>query len=71
VGYAQRQTIALAPAAITNSVFLVSGMIVSRSAPAPGRFSVSIWVRIPIYSGRVFRREAGHRSDLKPSTIPK
>jgi hypothetical protein len=28
-------------------------------------------VRIPIYSGRVFRREAGHRSDLKPSTIPK
>jgi hypothetical protein len=28
-------------------------------------------LRIPIYSGRVFRREAGHRSDLKPSTIPK
>jgi len=28
-------------------------------------------VRIPIYSGRVFRREAGHRSDLKPATIPK
>jgi hypothetical protein len=28
-------------------------------------------MRIPIYSGRVFRREAGHRSDLKPSTIPK
>jgi len=25
-------------------------------------------LRIPIYSGRVFRREAGHRSDLKPST---
>jgi non-heme chloroperoxidase len=31
----------------------------------------SIKVRIPIYSGRVFRREAGHRSDLKPATIPK
>jgi hypothetical protein len=30
-----------------------------------------IVVRIPIYSGRVFRREAGHRSDLKPATIPK
>jgi 6-phosphofructokinase 2 len=28
-------------------------------------------LRIPIYSGRVFRREAGHRYDLKPSTIPK
>ena len=28
-------------------------------------------VRIPIYSGRVFRREAGHRSDLKPAVIPK
>ena len=28
-------------------------------------------LRIPIYSGRVFRREAGHRSDLKPATIPK
>jgi hypothetical protein len=28
-------------------------------------------LRIPIYSGRVFRSEAGHRSDLKPATIPK
>jgi UDP-glucose-4-epimerase GalE len=28
-------------------------------------------MRIPIYSGQVFRREAGHRSDLKPATIPK
>jgi hypothetical protein len=28
-------------------------------------------LRIPIYSGQVFRREAGHRSDLKPATIPK
>jgi hypothetical protein len=27
-------------------------------------------LRIPIYSGRVFRREAGHRSDLKPAAIP-
>jgi FixJ family two-component response regulator len=31
----------------------------------------SIALRIPIYSGQVFRREAGHRSDLKPATIPK
>jgi len=30
-----------------------------------------VGVRIPIYSGRVFRREAGRRSDLKPATIPK
>jgi hypothetical protein len=30
-----------------------------------------VTLRIPIYSGRVFRREAGHRSDLKPATIPK
>jgi hypothetical protein len=28
-------------------------------------------MRIPIYSGRVFRLEAGPRSDLKPATIPK
>jgi IS5 family transposase len=31
------------------------------------------WVenlRIPIYSGRVFRRKASHRSDLKPAGIP-
>ncbi|MHC2390852.1 hypothetical protein ACVMFA_009503 [Bradyrhizobium liaoningense] len=31
----------------------------------------SLGVRIPIYSGQVFRLEAGHRSDLKPATIPK
>jgi hypothetical protein len=30
-----------------------------------------LMVRIPIYSGRVFLREAGRRSDLKPATIPK
>ncbi|MHC2696867.1 hypothetical protein ACVME9_009412, partial [Bradyrhizobium liaoningense] len=38
------------------------------------RFPLSlrmVEVRIPIYSGRVFRLEAGHRSDLKPATIPK
>ncbi|MHC6158209.1 IS21 family transposase, partial [Bradyrhizobium elkanii] len=29
--------------------------------------SPTICVRIPIYSGRVFRLEAGHRSDLKPA----
>ena len=27
-------------------------------------------VRIPIHSGQAFRREAGHRSDLIPATIP-
>lgn len=27
-------------------------------------------VRIPIHSGRVFRFEAGHRSDLMSATIP-
>ncbi|MHC2564447.1 hypothetical protein ACVIVD_006482 [Bradyrhizobium liaoningense] len=33
--------------------------------------TTAIRMRIPIYSGRVFRLEAGHRSDLKPATIPK
>jgi transposase-like protein len=28
-------------------------------------------VRIPTQSGHRFRFEAGHRSDLKPATIPK
>jgi hypothetical protein len=28
-------------------------------------------LRIPIYAGRILRLEAGHRSDLKPATIPK
>lgn len=27
-------------------------------------------MQIPIEAGRVFRREAGQRSDLKPATIP-
>jgi hypothetical protein len=27
-------------------------------------------VRIPIYSGRVFRREAGHHSEMKSAAIP-
>jgi len=27
-------------------------------------------MRIPIQSGQVFRREAGHHSDLKPATSP-
>jgi hypothetical protein len=27
-------------------------------------------LRIPIHSGRVFRFEAGHRSDLMSATIP-
>jgi hypothetical protein len=29
-----------------------------------------IELRIPTEAGRVFRREAGQRSDLKPATIP-
>jgi hypothetical protein len=27
-------------------------------------------VQIPIEAGRVFRRDAGQRSDMKPATIP-
>jgi hypothetical protein len=27
-------------------------------------------MRIPIDAGHLFRREAGHRSDLKPAGIP-
>jgi hypothetical protein len=27
-------------------------------------------LRIPIEAGRVFRREAGQRSDVNPATIP-
>jgi hypothetical protein len=27
-------------------------------------------LRIPLEAGRVFRREAGQRSELKPATIP-
>jgi hypothetical protein len=29
-----------------------------------------VCLRIPIYSGRVFRREAGHHSEMKPAGIP-
>ena len=29
------------------------------------------YLRIPIEAGRVFRGEAGHRSDLMSATIPK
>ena len=36
-----------------------------------GHYAKPHSLRIPIYSGRVFQLEAGHRSDLKPSTIPK
>ncbi len=28
-------------------------------------------VRIPIYSGQGFRREAGHHSDLKSAVVPR
>ena len=28
------------------------------------------FLQIPIEAGRVFRREAGQRSDMKPATIP-
>jgi len=27
-------------------------------------------LQIPIEAGRVFRRDAGQRSDMKPATIP-
>ena len=47
----------------TNAVAFVDSMV------AGGVNALKL--RIPIYSGRVFRREAGHRSDLKPATIPK
>jgi len=33
--------------------------------PFPG-----IALQIPIEAGRVFRRDAGQRSDMKPATIP-
>ena len=42
-----------------------------RSLPMTSSHNLESCMRIPIYSGRVFRHEAGHRSDLKPSTIPK
>ncbi|WP_247567292.1 hypothetical protein [Bradyrhizobium sp. 151] len=38
---------------------------------ACGALEAKSEMRIPIYFGRVFRLEAGHRSDLKPATIPK
>jgi hypothetical protein len=28
------------------------------------------WVRIPTLTGRAFQPEAGHRSNVKPATIP-
>jgi hydroxymethylpyrimidine pyrophosphatase-like HAD family hydrolase len=34
------------------------------------RVSLNLYLRIPIYSGRVFRREAGRGSEVKPATIP-
>jgi len=39
---------------------------------APTAFSVprGLKVRISIYSGRVFRFEAGHHSEMKPAAIP-
>ncbi|WP_210166468.1 hypothetical protein, partial [Bosea vaviloviae] len=35
-----------------------------------GALVADIDLRIPIHSGRVFRFEAGHRSDLMSATIP-
>lgn len=46
----------------THTMALLAGIAIGATA---------VQVRIPIYSGRVFQLEAGHRSDLKPSTIPK
>lgn len=43
--------------------------IIHGVARSPSR-AMYYGLRIPIHSGRVFRREAGHRSDLIPATIP-
>ncbi|MET4449550.1 D-amino-acid dehydrogenase [Bradyrhizobium sp. GM2.2] len=47
--------------------------LMSNQAPIvdPIPYRPERYLRIPIYSGRVFRLEAGHRSDLEPATIPK
>ena len=36
-----------------------------------GKLNRTLRVRIPTQSGHRFRFESGHRSDLKPATIPK
>jgi hypothetical protein len=41
------------------------------AAQAENERLIASSVRIPTQSGHRFRFEAGHRSDLKPATIPK
>ena len=41
-----------------------------RTAALLGK-EAALFVRIPIQSGQVFRSEAGHRSGMKPATIPR
>jgi hypothetical protein len=45
-----------------------------QEARAQGKYraikQVGETVRIPIEAGRLFRRDVGHHSDLKPATIP-
>jgi hypothetical protein len=43
---------------------------VERSARLQAKTLKDQWLRIPTQSGRGFRFEAGHRSDLIPATIP-
>lgn len=40
------------------------------AALSPYRIGKRLYLRIPIQSGQVFRCEAGHRSGMKPATIP-
>lgn len=41
------------------------------SAEYSGQYEQNVYgLRIPTLSGRVFRPEAGHDSDVKPATIP-
>ncbi len=53
------------------SMVMVKCPQTGRAIPTGIKTDRDSFVRIPIDSGRVFRREAGHRSDLKPATIPK
>ncbi|WP_354066209.1 hypothetical protein [Bradyrhizobium sp. RT6a] len=39
------------------------------ASTSSGNDDAAATLRIPIYSGRVFRLEAGHRSDLKPAGV--